>query len=58
MTEVETSMACTAVRPFRINVPKEELVDLIGPKNSCRLAKGLNACWDSLQLTPRLSPRR
>ena len=28
MTEVETSMACTAVRPFRINVPKEELVDL------------------------------
>jgi Epoxide hydrolase N terminus len=28
MTEVEISMACTAVRPFRINVPKEELVDL------------------------------
>jgi hypothetical protein len=28
MTEVETSMARTAVRPFRINVPEEELVDL------------------------------
>jgi hypothetical protein len=28
MTEVETSMAHTAVRPFWINVPEEELVDL------------------------------
>src|SRR5919109_3649979 len=28
MTEVETSMARTAVRPFRIDVPEEELVDL------------------------------
>src|SRR5262247_3667089 len=28
MTEVETSMARTAVRPFWINVPKEALVDL------------------------------
>jgi hypothetical protein len=28
MTEVETSMARTAVRPFRINVSEEELVDL------------------------------
>jgi Epoxide hydrolase N terminus len=27
MTEVEPSMARTAVRPFRINVPREELVD-------------------------------
>jgi DNA polymerase III epsilon subunit-like protein len=30
----------------------------VGPKNSCMLAKGLNACWDSPRLTPRLSPRR
>jgi pimeloyl-ACP methyl ester carboxylesterase len=28
MTQVETSMAHTEVRPFRINVPEEELVDL------------------------------
>src|SRR5262247_784269 len=28
MTEVETSMARTAVRPFWINVPEEALVDL------------------------------
>ncbi|HEX8761408.1 MAG TPA: epoxide hydrolase, partial [Pseudonocardiaceae bacterium] len=28
MTQAETSMARNAVRPFRINVPEEELVDL------------------------------
>jgi hypothetical protein len=28
MTEVEISMARTAVRPFRINVPEEALGDL------------------------------
>ena len=28
MTEVETSMTRTTVRPFWINVPEEELVDL------------------------------
>jgi hypothetical protein len=27
MTQVETSMARTEVRPFRINVPEEELVE-------------------------------
>jgi hypothetical protein len=28
MTQAETSMARTEVRPFRIDVPEEELVDL------------------------------
>ena len=28
MTQAETSMARTAVRPFRIDVPEEDLVDL------------------------------
>jgi hypothetical protein len=28
MTQVETSMARPEVRPFRIDVPEEELVDL------------------------------
>ena len=30
------------------------VVEAVGPKNSRRLAKGLNACWDSPRLTPRL----
>jgi hypothetical protein len=43
MTEVETSMAWTAVRSFRINVPEEALVDL---------------CWRTCEAKPGVSGAR